>query len=360
MTATAQPSSERSGTVLSIVVVNFNSWGDVERQVAELSGSAELTRGSCEVVIVDNASDSSPPPSFHSLPRGFKLVLRGENGGFSAGVNAGWRAAAGRWILVLNPDVETGPDLPGRVLGRIGAYESPGSAAPGIVGFALHNQDGTGQPSVGHDPSLFRLLRGLFLPRPVRKYQTGSRTGGSVPWVTGACMLVARAVLDAVGGMDEDFFLYYEEVALCREARRRGWSVAFDPDVQVVHTHPLQNRRLTPGFRVITRHSQLLYFRKHLPAWQFRTLGAIVRLEAWVLGLTARRRGDGREMRAHREVGRIACDLLRGGSVRGPEVRDRARAVMATRDESDGSGRVTRRSRGRANAGKPAAFRTGR
>ena len=73
-------------------------------------------------------------------------------------------------------------------------------------------------------------------------------------------------MLDELGGMDEDFFLYYEEVALCRSARRRGWRVEYDPTVEVVHLRPLQNRPVSPKMRVITRHSKLLYFRKHLPA----------------------------------------------------------------------------------------------
>jgi GT2 family glycosyltransferase len=93
--------------------------------------------------------------------------------------------------------------------------------------------------------------------------------------------------------MDEDFFLYYEEVALCRMAFKAGWRVVFDPSVAVTHLRPLQNRTLSPKMRVITRHSKLLYFRKHLPHWQFLGLAWIVTIEAlygrWRSGASADR-----------------------------------------------------------------------
>ena len=97
--------------------------------------------------------------------------------------------------------------------------------------------------------------------------------------------------------MDEDFFLYYEEVALCRAAPRAGWRVEYDPSVAVTHLRPLQNRALSPKMRVITRHSKLLYFRKHLPRWQFLGLSWIITLEARVLGDWSRWTGRTEEAR---------------------------------------------------------------
>ena len=104
--------------------------------------------------------------------------------------------------------------------------------------------------------------------------------------------------------MDEDFFLYYEEVAFSRVARQRGWRVEFDPSVSVIHRHPLQNRAISPKMRVITRHSKLLYFRKHLPRWQFRTLSAIVRLESAIRGRWSAWRGRDADARRGRRSAR--------------------------------------------------------
>jgi hypothetical protein len=129
--------------------------------------------------------------------------------------------------------------------------------------------------------------------------------------------------------MDEDFFLYYEEVALCARARAAGWPVAFDPALGVVHSRPLQSRALSPSLRLIVRHSQMLYYAKFRPAWEFRALTAIVRLEA--LAALMGRRLAGREVdamgRSHQAVLRLARRMRRGERPRGAEVRDQALAL---------------------------------
>lgn len=322
-----------SEPILTIVIVNYNSWQDVDRLIAALATAPEVIRGACEILVVDNASTGPLPPRLETPPVGVRVLMRPDNGGFAIGVNAGWRSARGRWLLLLNPDVVAGRDLPGRVLERIEHFERRSDARIGIVGFGLRDPSGRQQPSVGVDPTLLRSLGGLFLPRRRRKYQSGSRRqAGAVPWVTGACALVNVELLHALGGMDEDFFLYYEEVALCRSARRRGWSVEYDPSIEVVHLNPLQNRPITPSLRVITRHSKLLYFHKHLPAWEFLTLCRIVEAEAMVRGVVARLRRRAWSRWACQVTAGIARRMRRGELVRGREVRDLTEAFTRGRD----------------------------
>ncbi len=247
--------------------------------------------------------------------------MRAENGGFAAGVNAAWRAARSRWLLLVNPDVVAGSDVIGRVLGRLKTHEAESPEAPGVVGFALRNPDGSRQPSVGAEPTLVRALWEPFLPRSRRKYKPGWRIqAGPVPWVTGAFALVDGRMLEAVGGMDEEFFLYYEEVALCRSSRDAGRAVAYDPSIEVVHERPLQSRAISPKLRVITRHSRLLYFRKHRPRWEFQVMSRLSRLEASVRGTAARLRGRTEEARGWKAVGRLAEALGRGVKIAGREV----------------------------------------
>jgi N-acetylglucosaminyl-diphospho-decaprenol L-rhamnosyltransferase len=217
---------------------------------------------------------------------------------------------------------------------------------------------------VGRFPSLARSIREQFIPRSRRKYQPGWRTrAGRVDWVTGACMLVNAALIADVGGMDEDFFLYHEEVAFCRVARRRGWQVEFDPGVSVVHRDPLQNRAISPKMRVIIRHSKLLYFRKHLPRWEFRTLAAIVRLESAIRGGWSVLRGRGEEAAAWAAIAEIAGRLRRGESVLGCEVLLAAESIARTaggegvgepRESPELHSRPARRPRrARRNRGRP-------
>ena len=323
-------------TVLSVVVVNYRSWPDVQRLVASMAGSPAIASGASEIILVDNASEEPVPPSLLERIPGFRLILAPENGGFSAGVNLGWRASKGSWLLVLNPDLILVDDLIGRVLEKIEGYESLPTGAPGVVGFGLRNPDGSRQPSVGVFPGLFRTAWEQLIPRSRRKYQPEWRLrAGPVDWVTGACMLVNARLLADLGGMDEDFFLYYEEVALCRSAHRRGWNVSYDPGLSVVHLRPLQNRPISPKMRVITRHSKLLYFRKHLPHWQFAALGALVRLEARVREALSRARGRSREARSWRAVDRVARLLGNGVDLRGREVRIMAEAVEVEEDDAE-------------------------
>ena len=334
-----QPSTT---TRLSVVIVNYRSWPDVERLVSSLAASPSIHSGDSEILVVDNASGEPVPSALANPIPGVRLILRPENDGFSAGVNAGWRASGGPWVLVLNPDVVPGVDWISRVLGRIDAFERRPDGAPGVVGFGLRNPDGSHQPSVGAFPGLVRTVWEQFLPRSRRKYQPEWRLHpGRVDWVTGACMLLDGRMLDELGGMDEDFFLYYEEVALCRSATRRGWGVEYDPEVSLVHLRPLQNRAISPKMRVITRHSKLLYFRKHLPAWQFAALDATVRLEARLREAICRARGRFREARSWRLVGRVAKLLASGADLRGRAVRIMAETVDDPAEEAEGLGRST-------------------
>ena len=318
---TAAPRTDRDRIAVSVVIVNYESWPDVASLVETLAESAELSQGRWEVIVVDNASRSEIPAPLHSPPDGVRLILNDRNLGFAAGVNLGCADARGAWILLLNPDVAIDAEFPEQVRDRITHYENRPKGRPGIVGFALRNEDGSAQPSVGIEPSLIQSLRGQFIPRARRKYQTASRTvAGDVPWVTGACVLIDAEALRDGNGMDEDFFLYYEEVALCRMFRSAGRSVEFDPAVSVTHLRPLQNRRVSPRLRVITRHSKLVYFSKHRPALEFALLRRVVLIEAAVRRLWARGVGDESQRRCWELVGRIARRIGNGPMVTGREV----------------------------------------
>ena len=313
--------------LLSVVIVNYESWPDVAGLVAGLSGSEGIASGLAEVIVVDNASKSAPPTDLERGP--VRVIRRSANDGFAAGVNAGREAARGRWLLLLNPDVVTGPDLIDRVLKRAEVAERDGEDGPGVIGFGLRNRDGTRQGSVGVDPCLLRVAVEPFLPRSRRKYKVESGTEPvPAPWVTGACALVDARLLDELGGMDEDFFLYYEEVALCRSARDRGRAVRYDPGVEVVHLRPLQSRPLSPHMRVVTRHSKLLFFRKHRPRIEFLALSWIVGAEAKVRRAWSQLRRRSLEAAAWGAIRDLAVAMRSGGGPKGRQVLEFAEARL--------------------------------
>ncbi len=328
------------GVRLTIIIVNYNGWPDVLRLVRALQAEPEFATGQFQIVVVDNASSGPIPEQLWcSPPPGLRVLVRPDNGGFAAGVNAGWRLAQSGWLLVLNPDVEIARGMISQVLERIERYQRLPGRPPGIVGFALKNPDGSLQGSVGRFPSLWRTITEQFIPRSRRKYQAGWRIrSGPVDWVTGACMLINTRLMAELGGMDEDFFLYHEEVAFCRRARDQGWHVAYDAGVQVVHRHPLQNRSISPKMRVIIRHSKLLYFQKHLPGWQFQGLSWIISVEAAVRGQVARALGRREERRAWLAIAGMTRGLRRGASICGREVLVLAESVTPRKPERAGPG----------------------
>jgi N-acetylglucosaminyl-diphospho-decaprenol L-rhamnosyltransferase len=333
--ATRNPFQQRPR--LTVIIVNFESWPDVIRLTTSLISEPEFASAQCPVIVVDNASAGPVPDRFMACPDGLRLIARTDNGGFAAGVNAGWRAAQSPWLLILNPDVEIAQGFLGQVFAQLLRYEADPNGPPGIVGFGLRNPDGSPQGSVGVFPNLARTIWEQFIPRSRRKYQAGWRIrSGPVEWVTGACMLVNAATMNALQGMDEEFFLYYEEVAFSRAAQRLGWRVEYDANVHVIHRHPLQNRALSPRMRVITRHSKLLYFRKHLPRWQFLTLCQIVLVEARARGLRSRLEGRQEEVRAWGVIEDVARRLRSGAELRGRDVLKLADSVsLSERTERD-------------------------
>src|SRR5438093_1088845 len=146
-----------------------------------------------------------------------------------------------------------------------------------------------------------------------------------VPWVTGCCLLLRRECVRDLGGLDEAFFLYYEDVDLCRRARAKGWSVWYEPDLRAVHHDPLHARAVPPALRLITRHALLTYAQRHWPAWQLGLLAGVVRLEAAARRLWARWRGDARAAAIFAELGGVAGDLWGG---RPAEARRRLERVV--------------------------------
>jgi N-acetylglucosaminyl-diphospho-decaprenol L-rhamnosyltransferase len=297
---------------LSVVVVNYRQWDRTVELVRQLLAAPCVRRGDVEVVIVDN--HSPPHPAVRRLRRHAGVSVRrwGSNRGFARAVNEGCRLSQGEWFLLLNPDTTLAEGFLDGVLDLADGLSAHDPRA-GIVGFHLRNPDGSQQLSTGPFPTLASTLGRLLLPRRRRKYQTPRATERCrVPWVTGCCLLLRRACLQQLGGLDEEFFLYYEDVDLCLRAREQGWSVWYEPNLAVVHHHPLHCRPVPAVLRLVTRHSLLTYAAKHWPGWQFRLLGRIIRTEALARRLRAWCEGDAPQARVFAELGTLAAELCRG------------------------------------------------
>jgi GT2 family glycosyltransferase len=290
-----------------VVIINYRQWRNTARLVRSLLRGAGARRGEVEVVVVDNHSPWHRLASRLRRRPGVSLRRWGRNRGFARGVNEGCRLSRGEWVLLLNPDMSVPDDFLQKALHTAEQLDP----RAGVVGFQLRNGDGTRQGSAGSFPTLINTLLGLLKPRAGRKYrELPRRRSCRVEWVTGCCLLARRDCLRELGGLDEEFFLYYEDVDLCRRAHARGWSVWHEPNLWAVHHRPLHGRLLSSWLCVLTRHALMTYARKHWPGWQFRLLAGMVWVEALLRRGRARTRGDRDSARLFARLKRIAGDLF--------------------------------------------------
>ncbi len=297
---------------LSVVIVNYRQWQDTLALVRQLRQSPALREGAAEVVVIDNHSPADSAVRRLRRCPGVSLWRARRNEGFAAGANQGCRLGLGRWLLLLNPDTS----VPAGFLDQaITLADSLAAAEPsaGVVGFGLRHSDGSRQHSFGPFPTLLGSLARLSLPRARRKYHAVAPDRRCrVPWLTGCCLLLRRECYEQLGGFDEDFFLYYEDVDLCRRAAGRGWSVWYEPALTVTHHRPLHARSVPAHLRLFTRHASLTYARKHWPDWHARGLARLVGAAAWLRRHLAALRGDTDAAEAFATLGAVAAHLAAG------------------------------------------------
>jgi GT2 family glycosyltransferase len=254
-----------AGVVVSAVVVSFNGRDMLGRCLASLW--AETEQAMLEVVVVDNAStDGSVEMVRDRFPRA-RLIVNDVNRGFAAANNQGILASTGEFILLLNPDTE----IHDRAIERVLAFFERHSSA-GIAGCRLEFYDGTLQCSVGAFPSLLEAFMNatflyLLLPRTAVVRARGIAIMDydrevEVDWVCGAFLMLRRGLIATLGGLDEQFYMYSEEVDFCRRARRAGVSVWYTPSGTVTHWWGGVSAVSERGLLWLVA-SQILYIRKH-------------------------------------------------------------------------------------------------
>jgi hypothetical protein len=247
---------------VAVVVVSYNTRDDL---VACLRSLAGVTLP-IEIVVVDNASHDGSAAAARGERPDATVLENAENEGFGRACNRGWRASSAPLVLFLNSDAELTAGALEALAGVLDARPEVGIVGPRTVG-----ADGRIQLSTG--PALTplaewrqrRLVRGLAEGRPdvLAEVEALASREHEPVWVSGACLLARRAVLEAVRGFDELFFLYEEDVDLCVRARAAGWRVAFSPAATVRHGLGRSMARSAGRAALEYHRSHLLYYRKH-------------------------------------------------------------------------------------------------
>jgi N-acetylglucosaminyl-diphospho-decaprenol L-rhamnosyltransferase len=245
---------------LSVVVVTYNSAQTIEACLNSLSQCG----ASCEVVVVDNASADGSAALVRERVPSVKLIASPTNEGFGRGCNRGWQATSAPFVLVLNPDSELQPGA-GRVLLDFAvAYPRAGLIGPRIL-----NRDGTLQQSCFRFPSLRQAVTGFFGLIPLDSPANGRyrredyERAHEVEHLLGACLLVRRAAAEAVGLLDEDFYMYFEETDWCYRMRAAGWQNWYCPSASAIHLGAHSTSREPERMSAEFYRSQARFYRKH-------------------------------------------------------------------------------------------------
>ena len=252
---------------LDIVIVNWNT-GDALRtclqSIADGVAGVELRR----VAVVDNASTDDSMARASTVPLPLTLVRNDTNRGFGAACNQGAAGSRADYLLFLNPDTRLEPDTLARTLAFL---ESPDQATTGICGIRLLDDDGHASTSAARFPSprilfgeatgLGRLLPGLFPRHLLTAHEcVGTR---DVDQVIGAYFVMRRPLFESLGGFDERFFVYFEEVDLSLRARLAGFRSMFFAGATAYHTGGLSSDQVKAARLFYTLRGRLLYAWKH-------------------------------------------------------------------------------------------------
>ena len=262
-----------------------------------LSSLAEATTTPYTVVLADNGSVDGIPAA--AAGPGVRLLETGGNLGYGRAANLGASGATGEWVVVANPDVTWEP-------GALDELLAAGERWPaaGCLGPAIRTPGGQLYPSARALPTLGRgtghALFGWWWPTNpwTRSYraEVGTPREGGTGWLSGSVMLVRRSAFEAVGGFDPSYFMYCEDMDLCRRLAEAGWPSVYVPSAVVTHSGGQATSRVAGP--MLREHHRSLYrylSRQYAgPAWApFRGLLAVGLLLRYLLAARVRSVGEG-------------------------------------------------------------------
>jgi N-acetylglucosaminyl-diphospho-decaprenol L-rhamnosyltransferase len=243
---------------LGAVVVNYNAGEVLARCVASLRQG-----GITDIVVVDNGSSDGSDGIAETPERPCRLVRSPRNRGYGAGANLGAGSCRRELLFICNPDLVVEPGAIERLTEALDAHLDVAVAGPMLL-----ETDGSVYPSGRTFPDLTDALGhgfvGLFWPdnpwtRRYRLLGAEQHRAREADWVSGAGFLVRHDAFDAVGGFDEAYFMYVEDVDLCWRLHRAGWGVWYEPSARVVHEQGRSTSR-EPYRMLVAHHRSIMRF----------------------------------------------------------------------------------------------------
>ena len=248
--------------ILSIIIVSWNTVRLLEDCLASILANPPTS--TFEIWVVDNTSTDGSPAMVRARFPQAHLIENRENVGFARANNQAIQRCTGKYLLLLNPDtlVESG------ALQALVDFLDKNSEA-GAAGARILNPDGSLQISSWPRPTLSRELWRLFHLDSLLPYAEYTLTKWEthqvqeVDVLLGACVLLRKDVLVQVGLLDEDYFMYSEEVDLCYRIQRAGWRLFWVPQAEVIHFGGQSTQQVPTQMFLNLYHGKIKYFRKH-------------------------------------------------------------------------------------------------
>ncbi len=253
---------------VAIIIVSFNTRAALESCLRSLHGPAPVADRT--IVVVDNGSTDGSVAAVRSRWPHVHVIEHDHNAGYACATNAGIRATRTELLLLLNSDTVIPPHSVDRL---VAALDADPTAA--IAGPRIRTPEGRLELSFGRMISPWNEARQKLLrralaahhPLATRWLERRARAAHYPDWVSGACLLVRRADAEAVGLLDERFFLYTEDVDFCAAMRARGRRILFTPSAEVIHARGQAGATAPAATHQAYRRSHLAFYAKHHPRW---------------------------------------------------------------------------------------------
>jgi GT2 family glycosyltransferase len=252
---------------LAVVIVTFNSVEEIDACLQSLVGHTDPFPTT--ITVVDNASADGTVAHIRGRWPTVQVLDSGGNLGFAKANNIGIRATDSEFVLLMNPDTVAPPGAIQTLVRGLASHPDAAIAGARLLGPTGFPELSWGAAITPWNETKQMLFSRLYLRKIrhiVRKMDRLSRRAREVEWVSGACMVIRRADLEAVGGLDERYFMYNEDVDLCIEMKKRGRTTLYIAGAEVLH-HRGKSAPKNPDLERRRQLSHVAYYEKHLPKW---------------------------------------------------------------------------------------------
>lgn len=302
---------------LSIIIVSWNV-ADLLRACLHSIYGSPLSNITLEVIVVDSASSDDSVVMVRSQFPQVKLLPQIENLGFTRCNNIGLEIADGRYVFLLNPDTEIVHDALAQLVAYMDAHPTVG-----IIGPHTLNSDGSTQSTRRRFPTLaMGFIESTWLqpfaPKNILAHYYASDIADNsiseVDWVQGSALMARREVNTQIGGLDEGYVMYSEEMDWCKRAKTAGWGVVYYGKADVIHHGGKSSEQVAARKHIYFQTSKLRYFRKFhgwLPAQVLRLFLLISYL--WQLGIEVVKGLLGHKRALRQERVRAYWQVVRSG-----------------------------------------------